>query len=95
MGLLRSVAVFLLLATLKYLSRIFYRHDMTFVGPHPKDPWGDLRLVAFLNHTSLIEPVFLGGVPNRFPSYFGVGTERLPFDEGDSLVSELNQVTQS
>jgi hypothetical protein len=66
MGLFRSVAVFLLLTTLKYLSRIFYRHDMTFIEPHPEDPWADIRLVAFLNHTSLFEPVFLGGVPNRF-----------------------------
>lgn len=66
MGLLRSITVFLLLATLKYLSKIFYRHDMTFIEPHPKDPWKDIRLVAFLNHTSLFEPVFLGGVPNRF-----------------------------
>jgi len=66
MGLLRSIAVFLLLTTLKYLSRIFYRHDVTFIEPHPKDPWDGIRLVAFLNHTSLFEPVFLGGVPNRF-----------------------------
>jgi hypothetical protein len=65
-GLLRSVAVFSLLVALKYLSRIFYRHDMTFVEPVPKNPWRDIRLVAFLNHTSLFEPVFLGGVPNSF-----------------------------
>ena len=66
MGLFRSVGVFLLLATLKFLSRIFYRQDIQFIEPHPKDPWADLRLVAFLNHTSLFEPVFLGGVPLRF-----------------------------
>ena len=66
MGLFRSVGVFLLLATLKYLSRIFYRLDIQFIEPYPKDPWADLRLVAFLNHTSLFEPVFLGGVPLRF-----------------------------
>ena len=66
MGFLRSVAVFSLLAALKYLSKIFYRHDMTFVEPAPKKPWKDIRLVAFLNHTSLFEPVFLGGVPNSF-----------------------------
>jgi hypothetical protein len=65
-GLLRSVAVFSLLVALKYLSRIFYRHDMTFVEPVPMNPWRDIRLVAFLNHTSLFEPVFLGGVPNSF-----------------------------
>lgn len=67
MSLLRSLAVFSLLTFLKYLSRVFYRHDFGWVGENvPPDPWGDLSLVAFLNHTSLFEPVFLGGVPNRF-----------------------------
>ena len=66
MGYLRTVAVFGLLLVLKFLSRIFYKHDLQFIGPTPKDPWADLRLVAFLNHTSLFEPVFVGGVPNRF-----------------------------
>jgi hypothetical protein len=55
-----------LLIFLKYLSKVFYRHDFGWIGPTPPDPWKDLRLVVFLNHTSLFEPVFLGGVPNRF-----------------------------
>ena len=67
MGLLRSVVVFTMLISLKYLSRIFYRHDFQFIGDvRLEDPWDDLRLVVFLNHTSLFEPVFLGGVPNSF-----------------------------
>jgi len=63
---LRSVAVFSLLTYLKYLSRIFYRHDFGFIGTPPRDPWADIRLVIFLNHTSLFEPVFVGAVPGRF-----------------------------
>lgn len=63
---LRSVIVFSMLTFLKYLSRVFYRPDFTFIGPTPADPWANLGLVAFLNHTSLYEPVFLCGVPNRF-----------------------------
>lgn len=55
-----------MLLTLKYLSRVFYRFDMAFVGDVPPMPWSGLRLVAFLNHTSLFEPVFLGGVPVSF-----------------------------
>ncbi len=66
MGFLRSATVFSLLIFLKYLSKIFYRHDFAFIGPTPPDAWGGIRLVAFLNHTSLFELVFLGGVPNRF-----------------------------
>ena len=62
----RTVAVFSLLITLKYLSKIFYRHDFGWVGDVPPNPWRNIRLVAFLNHTSLFEPVFLGGVPNHF-----------------------------
>jgi hypothetical protein len=65
-GFVRSVLVFTLLVTLKYLSKVFYRQDFAFIGETPEDPWANIRLVAFLNHTSLFEPVFLGAVPNRF-----------------------------
>ena len=58
--------MFTLLVSIKYVSRIFYRHEFAWVGePAPGDPW-KARLVAFLNHTSLFEPIFLGCVPNRF-----------------------------
>jgi hypothetical protein len=66
MSLIRSVLVFSMLNSLKYLSRIFYRHDFQWVGNVPEKPWKDIRLVAFLNHTSLFEPVFLGGCPTGF-----------------------------
>src|ERR1051325_3134350 len=65
-GLVRTLFVFTTLLTLRYLSKIFYRHDFAWVGDVPKHPWRNHRLVAFLNHTSLFEPVFLGGVPNSF-----------------------------
>lgn len=58
--------MFSLLSSLKILSKVFYRHDFGWIGPTPPDPWGGIRLVAFLNHTSLFEPVFLGVVPFRF-----------------------------
>jgi len=58
--------VFSTLLTLKYVSRIFYRHDFDWVGDVLPNPWHNIRLVAFLNHTSLFEPVFLTGVPNHF-----------------------------
>jgi Acyltransferase len=65
-GFLRSMMVFTALNVLKALSRIFYRQDFGIVGPAPADPWSGIRLVVFLNHTSLFEPVFLGSVPSRF-----------------------------
>src|SRR4051794_17357713 len=58
--------VFSMLLTLKYVSKLFYSHDFSWVGDVPPKPWSHIRLVAFLNHTSLFEPVFLGGVPNSF-----------------------------
>ena len=64
---IRSAIVFTILYSLKVLSRIFYRHDFEFVGTLPPgDPWKGLRLVVFLNHTSLFEPLFLGVPPARF-----------------------------
>ena len=65
--LLRSAIVFALLYSLKTLSRIFYRHDWAFVGEKlPGNPWKGLRLVVFLNHTSLFEPLFIGVPPATF-----------------------------
>jgi hypothetical protein len=65
--LLRSAIVFSLLFSLKVLSRIFYRHDWAWVGAKlPGNPWKGLRLVVFLNHTSLFEPLFLGVPPPSF-----------------------------
>src|SRR3954447_23043613 len=58
--------VFSMLLTLKYVSKLFYSHDFSWVGDVPPKPWSHIRLVAFLNHTSLFEPVFLGGVPASF-----------------------------
>jgi len=63
---IRSAIVFSLLYSLKILSRIFYRHDWEWVGTVLPNPWKGLRLVVFLNHTSLFEPVFLGVPPGSF-----------------------------
>jgi len=63
---MRCFFVYLMLRAIKSTSRLFYHHDMQWIGDVPRDPWADLRLVAILNHTSLYEPLFAGGVPNRF-----------------------------
>lgn len=65
--LLRSAIVFSLLLSLKTVSRIFFRHDWAWVGTKlPGEPWKGLRLVVFLNHTSLFEPLFLAVPPPSF-----------------------------
>jgi len=54
-----------LLLAVKGLARLFYRIDVDWVQEPAEDRWDDVRLVAILNHTSLYEPLFAGGVPNR------------------------------
>jgi hypothetical protein len=63
---LRAYLVFLILLGVKIATRIFYRVDMEWIGDPPRDRWRHHRIVAFLNHTSLYEPLFAGGVPNHF-----------------------------
>lgn len=63
---MRSAIVFLILLAIKSLSRFFYRIDFRWIGDVPEDPWRNIRIVVFLHHTSLFEPVFAGGVPNHF-----------------------------
>ena len=57
--------VFSMLMWLRTLSRAFFRFDFSFIGNPPKNPWKDIRLIAFLNHTSLFEPIFIGVLPIR------------------------------
>ena len=66
MRLLRNGITFCLLLVVKTLSMVCFRVDMRWMGETPRDPWAGIRLVAILNHTSLFEPVFAGGVPLRF-----------------------------
>lgn len=60
---LRECLVFFLLLLVKVASQTFYRIRMRWIGEVPADPWRHHRVVAVLNHTSLFEPLFAGGVP--------------------------------
>lgn len=62
---MKSYLVFLLLLAIKALSRIFYRHELSWIGEPPEDPWSNIRILALLHHTSLYEPLFIGAAPNR------------------------------
>jgi len=65
-GLMRENLVYGLLRSVKTLSRCFYRFDISWIGQPAGHSWDDIRLVAFLNHTSLFEPLFVGWFPNEF-----------------------------
>lgn len=56
-------SIYAMLRGIKGISRVFYRIDINWVHPPPSDPWRQLRLVVFLNHASLYEPLFVGGFP--------------------------------
>lgn len=65
---MREKLTYAILLLVQGLSRVLYRHDFRWIGDPPPDRWDDLRLVVILNHTSLMEPVFAGGVPRSFLS---------------------------
>ncbi len=49
----------------KILSRIFYRFETTWLSGDEKD-LKNVKLLLFLNHTSLFEPLFLGVIPYNY-----------------------------
>lgn len=62
---LSRILNFIALATIKLFARLFYRVENSWLHKHENDPWADVKLIAFLNHTSLFEPLFLGAAPWR------------------------------
>ena len=50
----------------KLFSHLFYRTEVEWIGQHPEKPWNDMRLLVFLNHTSLYEPIFVSVFPWSF-----------------------------
>jgi hypothetical protein len=62
----RDALVFLLLLAVKLVTRLFYRIDVRWIDDPPRDRWHHVRLAALLNHTSLYEPLFVGGCPVHF-----------------------------
>ena len=61
---MRNTISFTVFMGVKLFSSIFYKLDLKWLGGS-KDFEG-ARLVIFLNHTSLYEPLFLRAAPNRF-----------------------------
>lgn len=60
---LRSVLVFLFLLLLKSIGTIFWKRELTWVAEPGGNPWVRIKILAFLNHTSLFEPIFLSIPP--------------------------------
>lgn len=58
---LRASFVFSLLVCLKIASRLFFRHDVRWIGARVRSR--NVRIIAALNHTSLYEPLWAGSLP--------------------------------
>ena len=50
----------------KYFALVFYTLDCRWVESTVCKKWEGVRLVVFLNHTSLFEPLYFSAVPLRF-----------------------------
>ncbi|MFN8278242.1 MAG: 1-acyl-sn-glycerol-3-phosphate acyltransferase [Chitinophagales bacterium] len=62
----RQLISFLLLLKVKCLARLFFRFETQWPNNNRQLPWNEVRLIVFLNHTSLYEPLFLGILPTWF-----------------------------
>lgn len=62
---MRAILSFIVLMGLKLTSHLFYKMKVKWISPIKND-WSKIRLVIFLHHTSLYEPIFMGAAPTGF-----------------------------
>ncbi|MFT6732578.1 MAG: hypothetical protein ACJAS9_000760 [Polaribacter sp.] len=63
---MKNLFSFTIINFVKLLSRIFYRFDVKWLDDAAARKWDEVRLIVFLNHTSLFEPIFLTQAPTAF-----------------------------
>jgi hypothetical protein len=56
---MRKIISFSILSSVKILSHVFFRGKFNWITPAPNKPWSQAKLMVFLNHTSLYEPLFI------------------------------------
>lgn len=61
---MRVLISFILLSMFKIFARIFYKFEVKWINSEPT--WKKIRMIVFLNHTSLYEPLYIGIVPFPF-----------------------------
>lgn len=66
---MRRFLGFLILSGVKTISWLFYKGKFDWPQGKPENPWQDIRLMVFLNHTSLYEPLFIQVLPYRYLWY--------------------------
>ncbi|ALS98793.1 1-acyl-sn-glycerol-3-phosphate acyltransferase [Lacimicrobium alkaliphilum] len=63
---MNKLVSFLLMAKVKLLAHLFYRGRVNWLSQEKEESLNDVRLLVFLNHTSLFEPLFIRFAPWRF-----------------------------
>lgn len=63
---MRRLLAFFILSSVKVLSWFFYKAEYRWIDPKPENTWKDIRLMVFLNHTSLYEPLFVQIIPFHY-----------------------------
>jgi hypothetical protein len=61
---MKSLISFCILYLFKVFSNLFYRFKIGW--PKERIKWNEVRMIVFLNHTSLMEVLFLGFLPTHF-----------------------------
>lgn len=56
---MRRITGFIFLASVKTLSHLFFRGNFKWITKYPENPFRKAKLIVFLNHTSLYEPLYL------------------------------------
>jgi len=62
---MRTLVSFFILLSIKVITRIFYRVEVNWISPLKED-WSQIRLISFMNHTSLYEPLYIVALPVSF-----------------------------
>ncbi len=62
---MRVILSFMMLMFIKTFSKLFYRLELKWLSDYGQD-FDKIRLIIFLNHTSLYEPLFVAAAPNWF-----------------------------
>jgi hypothetical protein len=63
---MQKLVAFCILAAVKSISHLFFWGTFKWINPTPKAPWNHAKLMVFLNHTSLYEPLFLQALSYKF-----------------------------
>lgn len=63
---MKSLISFVALLIIKGFSRLLFRFKIGWPNNNPNIKWNETRLIVLLNHTSLLEPLYLGFLPISF-----------------------------